>query len=313
MFSRGDRMSLEAAKQQSPHAAAFGIWAGAATLIGLATDFLRPLGPYALYALVGFAVAAIPLLLLSLVFRAVRGIGVFALIGAVVFGGVVALQSLAPHEQGAERGFLASVAPPLAAVQTAVLRVPPKPETRPPDMQEPTPEQASAPTPLPFNPDTAAFETALNLAFSAADPSERLRNAKLAVSSTDAAFTTAAINRLYRSTDPALRQAAIVAIFTARIGGSDIPIATIAATENNAALVNALQGAVLDVSSVDPVTGAIGGELLGYYFNGTIARSTIIINRSGMTISVHAEDDFVLRGTAQSSSGGTARVEIPLM
>lgn len=317
----------------------FAMWGAAATVVGLASDLLRPLGNFALYLLILCAAAWIALLVLAKAKPALKRFSRFSGIGAIVFGVVTALQLMAPvDESGVKRGFLASTVTPVAAAQSAVLDLPPPalrgsgalaPQTQPiaaaPAVAAPAPAAAPAPSaPVeiwmpPATKDPADYSAALQRALSDADAGNRVRAARFALGSSDAAFQSAAIEQLYRSAHVELRQAAITTIFMSRRGRSQIPLVVVVDGEgSDPELSNALQGASLYVQNVDEVTGGVGGNFAGSALNGSITRSgvnfsTTLQNRGAVTLSLQPTDDFALAGTLRTQDGKSVRVQMPLM
>ena len=90
---------------------------------------IRPVGPFALYLLILFVLICIGGFIVSRTVPAAKKTGIsiakYTLVGAVIFGLVVALQAMTKDEDSpdVDRGFLASVVPPVASVQSAVLTV----------------------------------------------------------------------------------------------------------------------------------------------------------------------------------------------
>jgi hypothetical protein len=324
-------------QRQQAGSTPFAMWGAAATVVGLASDLLRPLGNFALFLLVLCVVAAVALLAMSRRKPELRKFAGFAGIGAVVFGLVTLLQVMAPaDESGVKRGFIASTVTPVAAAQSAVLDLPPPapraasaaPQVQPvaadPATQAPAPVAAAAPSaPVqiwmpPETKEPADYSSALEVAVSSADAGNRVRAARFALGSADATFQAAAIEQLYRSTHAELRQVAIIAIFQSRRGRSHLPLLVVEGEGSDPELVNALQGASLYVQNVDEVTGGVGGNFAGSTLNGSITRSgvnfsTAVQNRGAVTVSLQPTDDFALAGTLRTQDGKSVRVQMPLM
>src|SRR5688572_19760153 len=211
---------------------AFAWWSLIAGVLATASDLLTPLGPFALWLLAAFGAAAVLLFLVSLLplgFK--RGAGRlagFAAVGAVVFGVVVGLQFATRDAEAPDKGFIATIAPPVAQIQSEVLQKPapqqaeqvqqPATVVIQPPVPAPAPVQAPAPTP-----DSIALETAL----SSQNPAARVAAARTALASQDASVRAAAIERLYATGDAALRQQVVLAIFAARQGGPSFPIVVV--------------------------------------------------------------------------------------
>lgn len=268
------------------------LWSGIATVVGLASDFARPIGPFALYLLILFALVCLGAFALSRFVPAAKArslsIAKYALVGSVVFGLVVALQVATKDdaEPDVDRGFLASVAPPLASVQEAVLPV----ESEPAD----------------------EFEAAMRSALKTKDETERRTQARKALSSEDAAFRQTAVEKFYLSKDPVLRRQAVIGIFVAR-HRTTLPLVVMEAEGNDPDLARELIGKGLYIYSTDSEVGSVTAQMLNSRANGTIALTGInfSVGNSGV-LSLKAEDDFTLQGTYQISSGATAKVQILL-
>jgi len=268
------------------------LWSGIATVVGLASDFARPIGPFALYLLVLFALVCAGAFALSRFVPASREMGrniaKYSLVGAVVFGLVVVLQVATKDntEPDVDRGFLASVAPPLASVQEAVLPV----EAAPAD----------------------EFEAAMRGALRSKDDTEKRALARKALASEDAAFRQTAIEKFYVSKDPGLRRQAVIAAFVARYRDT-LPVIVLEDQGNDPDLARSLIGKGLFLYATDPETGAVSASFLSARTDGTIALTgiSLSVGNSGV-LSLKAEDDFTLQGTYQIASGAKARVQILL-
>jgi hypothetical protein len=312
------------------------MWGAAATVVGLASDLLRPLGNFALYLLIFCGGATIALFVLSLRKAELKTSMRFAAIGTVVFGVVWLLQVAAPtDESGVKRGFIASAVAPVAAAQSAVLNVPPPvprvaapvasqaaPAAAPASTVEVKPEvPPAAPVDVWMPPETkepADFNNALQVATSNPDAGNRVRAARFALSSPDAAFQSAVIERLYRAPYSELRQTAIAGIFLARAGRATFPLLVVDAEGNDPALVNQLQGASLYVTRVDEVTGGVAGVFVNAGVNGSVTRtgitfSSTLADHGAVTLSLQPTDDFSLKGTLRTQDGKVAQIQMPLM
>lgn len=326
-------------QEQKSGSTPFAMWGAAATVVGLASDLLRPLGNFALYLLILSVLAAIALLLAARRKPAVRKYAGFAGIGVVVFGLVTLLQIVTPvDDSGVKRGFIASTVTPVGAAQSAVLDLPP-PAPRMSESPAPQPivstpaasmpaatSAAALPAPStslqiwmpPATKEAADYSSALEVALSNADAGNRVRAARFALGSADAAFQSAAMEQFYRSPHVELRQAAISAIFQARAGRAQFPVLVVEGEGNDPELSNALQGASIYVSRVDEVTGGVSGTFAGHGLNGSVTRSgisfsTTLPERGSATLSLQPTDDFALAGTLRSQDGKSVRVQLPLM
>lgn len=253
---------------------------------------IRPVGPFALYLLILFVLICIGGFIVSRTVPAAKKTGIsiakYTLVGAVIFGLVVALQAMTKDEDSpdVDRGFLASVVPPVASVQSAVLTV----EADPAD----------------------EFEAALRHALKSKDDIEKRTSARLSLKSEDSAFRQTAIEKLYLSKDPTLRRQAVLAIFAAR-GRDGLPVIVVDDETNDAELATDLIGKTISFYQVDTEVGALTGYL-GYRFDGTVALNgiSLAVGSSFAIVRLTAEDDFTLRGTYTGKSGGTVKIEVLL-
>ena len=327
-------------QRQQSGSTPFAMWGAAATVVGLASDLLRPLGNFALYLLILCVAAAGALLVLARGKPAMKKYAGFAGIGVVVFGLVALLQAVTPvDESGVKRGFIASTVTPVGAAQSAVLDLPPpvrrdadvavaqsQPVAATPAVSTPAAAPAPAPAPSaslqiwmpPATREAADYTSALEVALSNADAGNRVRAARFALGNADAAFQTAAMEQFYRSPHVELRQAAISAIFQSRTGRAQFPVLVVEGEGNDPELANALQGASLYVARVDEVTGGVMGSFAGSTLNGSITRSgisfsTTLPGRGSATLSLQPTDDFALAGTLRSQDGKSVRIQLPLM
>ncbi|MES1199446.1 MAG: hypothetical protein ABUS48_05630, partial [Pseudomonadota bacterium] len=309
-------MADETVQKSGPSAAAFGVWSGGATLLGLAGDLAQPLGQIAVF-LLGFAIIATVVCgALSLV-PGLRKLlltpAIFSAIGACVFGLVVFLQH-ATHsdEAGANTGFVAKVVPVAAQVQVAVF----KPTAVATQSAPPAATTVEAPAASP----SATLLAQLNASLASGDPSEQIRGAREAIASSDAAFRAAAIDKIYRTGDPALRQIAVVALLKDH-AVADIPVIITAGTGQSPDLATQLQGRSLDFTNVTGAGVDANSGIVHFGFCG--AAGTGMVTRSGlnmtwpcgdaMSVDLHPTDDFRLVGEAHSSTGRVVTVELRLM
>jgi len=265
------------------------LWGGVATVFGLASDFARPIGPFALYLLILFAVACIASFAMSRTVPAARHAGSdiakYTLVGVLIFTVVVALQVMTKDEAepDVDRGFLASVVPPVASAQEAVLTV----EAGPVD----------------------EFDAALRQALRAKDDLEKRTAARLALSSVEAEFRQTAIERLYRSKDPTLRRQAVLAIFAAR-GRNGVPVVVVEDEGNDPNLVSMLTGETITFTNVDTEVGKLDGYIHKPY-DGNVALNgiTLAISYQEAVVKLVADDDFTLRGTYTHKDGASVKIE----
>lgn len=268
------------------------LWSGVATMIGLASDFMRPIGPFALIIFVIFLLATLGLLFGG---RAAKGkmpwasqYARYSLVGAVVFGLVVVLQMATSTTEAGEpeRGFVASVVPPLAGVQAAVLDV----EAAPAD----------------------EFEAAMRSALKEKDETERRSLARKALTSEDAGFRQTATEKFYLDGDPVLRRQAVIGIFASRRNDT-LPVVVIESESNDPELAKRLIGKGLYIYSTDTEVGSVSASFLNARTSGTIALTGInfSVGNTG-TLRLAAADDFTLKGTYEETSGAKADVQILL-
>lgn len=283
-----------------------------AIVLAVAADLMTPYGPVALTMAVVFGVLAAIAGVLSLLppltgfLRAVSG---FALLNALACAALIGLGYVAPQPAATERGVVATIAPYGKTLQDVL--VAPQPEALP------LAEVAAAPV---LSHSEQAMQ-ALATGIASADPAERLRAGVTVLASTDDAVIAAALDKLYRSNDPALRQIAIKRLLTMR-RGARMPLLAIAATPDAQPFANALQGVGLTVRSLNETSGAFDGGLCA----PTGMAGTV--NRSGVTISARCKvgdtdrntflvlqptDDFRLVGDARNDAGQSVKVELPLM
>jgi hypothetical protein len=169
----------------------------------------------------------------------------------------------------------------------------------------------------PATKEPADFDAALQAALTNADAGNRVRAARFALSNSDAAFQSAAIERLYRAPQVELRQVAIAAIFQARVGRAQFPLLVREGEKNDVELANQMQGASLYVARVDEVTGGVYGSLGGVTANGSVTRSAVTFSSSisghgAVTLSLQPAD-FSLQGTLRTQDGKSVLIQLPLM
>lgn len=290
--------------------------AGLTALIGAVTaDLLQPMGPVALALFAVFIVTGVLVFLLSLLpplAGLLRPLAGFALASALAFGAFTALQfHLAPQPSGHERGFLVTTLPPLAGVQRGAL-----------SLLHFGPDEA--PVVIAAAPQLTASEQALadlNKGLASPDPAERLRAGVEVLGNENDAVVAAAVDKLYRTNDPALRQLAVKRLLSMR-RGARMPLLATASTPETQAFANALQGVGLTVRALNETSGAFDGGLCA----PTGMAGTV--NRTGVTIAARCKiadadhntvlvlqptDDFRLVGDARNDMGQSVKVELPLM
>lgn len=297
--------------------------AGVTALIGaVSADLLQPMGPVALALFAVFVVVGVLTFLLSLLpplAGVLRPIAGFALASALAFGAFTALQfHLAPQPSGHERGFLATTLSPLAGVQKGALSL--LHHTVGEDEEIAIPfDPAAAPAP-----ELSAAEkaiAALNKGLASPDPADRLRAGVEVLGDENDAVVAAAVDKLYRTNDPALRQLAVKRLLSMR-RGARMPLLATASSPETQGFANALQGVGLTIRALNETSGAFDGGLCA----PTGMAGTV--NRTGVTIAARCKigdaehntvlvlqptDDFRLVGDARNDMGQSVKVELPLM
>jgi hypothetical protein len=283
-----------------------------ALVLAVAADLMTPYGPVVLTMAAVFGVLAAIAGVLSLLpplTGLLRGVAGFALINALACALFVGLWYIAPKPAATERGVFATLAPFGDTLQGVMVTPYPK---GPPQV-----ETAAAPV---LSPSEQAMQ-ALAMGLASADPAERVRAGVNVLGNDDDAVIAAAIDKLYRSNDPALRQLAVKRLLSMR-RGARMPLLAVAATEDAQPFANALQGVGFTIRSLNETSGAFDGGLCA----PTGMAGTV--NRTGVTISARCKigaddrntvlvlqptDDFRLVGEARNDAGQSVKVELPLM
>ncbi len=281
--------------------AGVGFWSIGTMVAGIASDLATPVADLALWLFLLFAAAAGVCVWLAFfrkppmqVARTMLGA---AAIGTGVFGFFLLAPLLAGLE-GKERGIIAAVAPPLAAVQSAV---------------------------LPLSPVEKEL-LALGSSLSGGDPEARSAAARTALGNPeeDNALRRAKLERILRSPDPNIQQAGLVQALADRgraplsimpdESGADSPLKTL------------LVGAQVGFSRVDVETGAIAGvfsasggnrQLDGSVANGRVILNTHYIHEgrwaTGLVFDLRIDDAFRLVGIARTPTDAPVSLEIPFL
>lgn len=283
-----------------------------ALVLAVAADLMTPYGPVVLTMAAVFGVLAAIAGVLSLLpplTGLLRGVAGFALLNALACALFIGLWYVAPKPAAVERGVFATLVP-FGDILQGVM-VTPHPNG--------PPQVETAATPA-LSPSEQAMQ-ALATGLSSPDPAERLRAGVSVLTNEDDAVIAAAIDKLYRSNDPALRQIAVKRLLTMR-RGARMPLLAVAATPDAQPFANALQGVGLTIRSLNETSGAFDGGLCA----PTGMAGTV--NRTGVTISARCKvgdadrntvlvlqptDDFRLIGDARNDAGQSVRVELPLM
>lgn len=285
-------------------------WGTGALVAGIASDLAKPVADAATPLLIAFTIGAAVSAYFAYVKKpplrwAKTAVGAFGLgVGVFAFF-LIARTFAAPAGLGEERGFIAAVAPPVAAVQTAVLPL------------------------TPVEKQLLVFTTQI----STGDPEVRSAAARAGLAAaTDPPSRRALLERALRNSDANVRQAALVQALADR-NGAPLPVlpdvdagaGVDAAAE--APLVRLLTGGQLVLTQVDLVSGAVGGTanllgssrpLSGTVANGRlIASSQYLTNRNrwaaGLQLDLAIDDSFKLVGTARSPEGDEIAIEAPLL
>jgi hypothetical protein len=282
-----------------------------AALTAVAADLMTPYGPVVLTLAATFGVGALLAGVLSLLpplTGLLRPVAGFALMNALACGVMIGLWYVAPRPAVIERGVIATLAPFGRTLQSIMV----------------TDKSGHAPPVAPVEPQVSAAERALQemtTGISSGDPAERVRAGVEALKAEDSALAAAAIDKLYRSGDPALRQLAVKRLLAIR-RGARMPLLATAPTPEAQGFANALQGAGLTIRSLNETSGAFDGGLCAPSgMAGTV-------NRTGVTISARCRvgdadrntvlllqptEDFRLVGDARNDAGESVKVDLPLM
>lgn len=261
-------------------------------VMGLASDFLSPLGPVSPGLFIVFLLLAGAGFYLSRKRPATlpwsAHVMKFSLVGAAIFAVVIGLQMTTAKQDadGNNIGVVASYVPGMASVQSAVLPI----EAEPAD----------------------EYEAAMRAALRAREDGDRSQQARLALSSEDAMFRQTAAERFYISGQPVLRRQAILSMLAAR-GRTPLPILVIEAEGNDPALANQMMGHAVTITSVDTDTGALRASAFSRTTSGTVNQSGVSLSVTGAgAFDLQATDDFNLDGTYRNNAGASVRVRLSL-
>jgi hypothetical protein len=276
-------------------------WGTGTLIAGIASDLAKPVADLAPFLLVAFLVGAAAAAWATFVRRpplpmARTALGVLG-IGVAVFGFFILARTFAtPEGLGQERGFIASVAPPAAAVQTAVL------------------------------PLSSVDKELLKLSsrISTGDPEARSAEARTALAATaDPPLRRAMLERILRSSDPNVRQAGLVQALADR-GSAPVPV--IPETGAETVLATLLTGGQLSFTQVDVVSGGASGYLYAgnsrRAMSATVANGRLIVSSqyvsngrwaNGLVLDLTVDDGFRLMGTARAPEQEETQVEVPLL
>lgn len=281
--------------------AGIGFWSIGTMVAGIASDLATPVADLALWLFLLFAAAAGVCTWLALfrkpplqVARTMLGA---AAIGTGVFGFFLLAPLLAGLE-GKERGIIAAVAPPMAAVQSAV---------------------------LPLSPVEKEL-LALGSSLSSGDPEARSAAARTAISNPeeDKALRRAKLERILRSPDPNIQQAGLVQAIADR---GRAPLSVMPAEDApESELKTLLTGAQFGFRSVNVDTGGVSGAFAAGGSNrqmsGSVANGRLILNTqyvhegrwaNGLVLDLRIDDAFRLIGTARTPTDAPVTVEVPFL
>jgi hypothetical protein len=280
--------------------AGVGFWSMGTMVAGVASDLAKPVADLALWLFVLFAIAAGVCAYLAFFrkppMQVARTLFGTCAIGAGVFGFFL-VAPLFAGSQGSERGIIAAVVPPVAAVQTAV---------------------------LPLS-DTEKQLLTLGTKISTGDPEARSAAAREALSDPkqDKPTRRAMLERVLHSSDPNVQQAGMVQAMKDR-GRSRIPLLP----DRNAKtpLAAAIAGAALEFYGVNVETGGVNGYLHmpagARPFEGSIANGRLVVTTdvnldgkwtAGMVIDVAVDSRLQLVGDARVPAGDTVKLEMPIL
>jgi hypothetical protein len=281
--------------------AGVGFWSMGTLVVGVASDLAKPVADLAPYLFAAFLVVAAACAWLAFFRKPPIGIARTLLGAAAIGAGVFGFFLIAPllaGSEGKDRGIIAAVAPPLAAVQSAV---------------------------LPLSPVEKEL-LALGSSLSHGDPEARSAAARTALGNPDedAALRRAKLERVLRNSDPNIQQAGIVRALADRGRAPVSVMPDEAAPESE--LKTLLFGAQFALRSVDVDTGAVAGVFTAGGSNrplsGSVANGRVILNsqyvvegrwRNGLVLDLRIDEAFGLVGRAQTPTDAPVPVEAPLL
>jgi hypothetical protein len=278
--------------------AGVGFWSMGTMVAGIASDLAKPVADLALWLFILFAVAAGACAWLTFFrkppMQLARTLFGTMAIGAGVFGFFLLAPMLAGSE-GKDRGIIAAVVPPVAAVQTAV---------------------------LPLS-ETERSLLTLGTQISTGDPEARSAHAREALDVTkEPALRRGMLERVLRSPDPNVQQAGLVQAMKDR-GRAAIPV--LPDRSSRSPLAVSIAGAQVEFYSVNEQTGGVNGifhQASGNpRFTGSIANGRLVIATSyfldnawnPLVIDVAVDNRLQLVGDARTPAGETVKVEMPIL
>lgn len=280
--------------------AGVGFWSMGTMVAGIASDLAKPVADLAPYLFGIFLVGAGACGWLAFFkkppMQVARTLFGTMAIGAGVFGFFLIAPMLAGSE-GQDRGIIAAVAPPVAAVQTAV---------------------------LPLS-DTEKKLLTLGTKISTGDPEARSAAAREALGDTkqDKPTRRAMLERVLHSSDPNVQQAGLVQAMKDR-GRARIPL--LPDRNSKTTLAAAIAGAALEFYAVNVETGGVNGYLHmpagARPFEGSIANGRLVVTTdvnlegkwtAGMVIDVSIDNRLQLVGDARVPAGDAVKLEMPVL
>lgn len=277
-----------------------GYWNTAVFVTGFASDIATPIAKWSLPILVLFLIATAAAAYFAFIRKmrfAQQMVGTLGL-GALVFAVLVVSQMATPGGLGKERGVIAAIAPPIAAVQTAVLPMSPVEK-----------ELLILSTQINTG-DAEARSAAARAAFTDPEQDKAIRRAKL--------------ERILRNDDVNIQQAGLVQALADRAGAPLSIIPAENAPEGD--LRTQLIGAQVAFQRVNVETGALYGVFSGgtggnRQMDGSVANGRVIVNtqyarpnwKNGLVLDLRIDKDFKLVGTAQTPEDKPINIEMPLL
>jgi hypothetical protein len=279
--------------------AGVGFWSMGTMVAGIASDLAKPVADLALWLFVVFAIAAGACAWLAF-FRKPPSQVARTLLGTMAIGtGVFGFFLLAPMfagSEGKDRGIIAAVVPPVAAVQTAV---------------------------LPLS-ETEKQLLTLGTQISTGDPEARSAHAREALDTTkEPALRRGMLERVLRSPDPNVQQAGLVSAMKDR-GRTSIPLLVDRAATSP--LAASISGAQVEFYSVNEQTGGVTGVFHAGpgnpRFSGSIANGRLVIStqyfadgkwNNGLVVDVAVDSRLQLVGDARTPAGESVKVEMPIL
>lgn len=274
-------------------------WNTGVFVTATASDIAKPVAPFAIWFFVLFAIATGAAAYFTFVRKPSMPLARTALgtagLGTALFGFFILAPMFAPA--GNERGLIAAVAPPVAAVQTAI---------------------------LPLTPTEKELLT-LTTRITSGEAEARSAAARAALTETkDQPTRRAMLERILRNGDANIRQAGIVQALKDRGRAALVLLPDRAAQGPLAAFLTGLR---IELYSVNVATGALSGQAHSAGgargFNGTAANGRLVVTtvyldaqkqwQTGLTLDLTINDALQLVGDARTPQGDAVKVEVPLL